>query len=735
MSDNGRESPDSSGPSLKRSRVDSVSEDGPGRSGSGTAAGGGGSGSAVLGNASGNWIGGAQFGSHGVTTRMSRNFSLPIYDGGNYKRIRGNSSSTFTVDRWSGYSTPWGYLDFNRWDLHFSPRAWQKLVNNYRGIRPKTMQVRICNIQVREAIYSGDQTIYNSSPNGSIMAVVDYDGKYPYVLGNMQWGQLAVAPYKVTQLPQYGYTFSGCGDSTGFYCLEGGNCQVLRTGDTVEFTFQFKDVPMLDLCIVAQQANQMANPLLGSYMLRAYGLEKDNVSVISDTRFINAGDYSIMYHNFLFGNLWQHSLYNGSLVQSCDDTRVRVCKEVPLDGGEVEFPVGDFIIGDPRSGDGNEIIDDGDEGGENPGNPGEGGSGLGGHVRFQRKPVLMSRDLPINDSEDTDDVEFPVTRLTCTVAKNAFNNEIRKNIKKHGVGIKFRRILDPVMPGVKPESFTVEVDTNSSNVYNESQSEVVEGTRTGFNHTRVNTLAHAPSTTWYKAVSYTTLKDGTASSTSATFDTIMDGPHGQSWVVDQNGIAGHPMIPASYKEGDTIPWRHQNNVTLTDDDWNVSCNPLAGAQSGTSVSQTVRDVLKERAVNVRGIFPGTCWQDKDIWYSGPIWCKIPDISSFHPKPLFGGYGLRSPPPQIFLKNNPIFLPGNPAGGANYISNSYVNQLSSGQVSVEIEWECVPDQGVAWGPEDAQTVENFGGPDKYCPDGNGHFVVGANSQSRTLRKHL
>lgn len=733
MSDNGRESPDSSGPSLKRSRVDSVSEDGPGRSGSGTASGGGGSGSAVLGNASGNWIGGAQFGSHGVTTRMSRNFSLPIYDGGNYKRIRGNSSSTFTVDRWSGYSTPWGYLDFNRWDLHFSPRAWQKLVNNYRGIRPKTMQVRICNIQVREAIYSGDQTIYNSSPNGSIMAVVDYDGKYPYVLGNMQWGQLAVAPYKVTQLPQYGYTFSGCGDSTGFYCLEGGNCQVLRTGDTVEFTFQFKDAPMLDLCIVAQQANQMANPLLGSYMLRAYGLEKDNVSDISDTRFINAGDYSIMYHNFLFGNLWQHSLYNGALVQSCDDSRVRVCKEVPLDGGEVEFPVGDVIIGDPRSGDGNEVIKDD--------TPIAGDGVTGEMVDVNHFTTSQSGDKYVWNSNDRYTARtYPVKNITAITTKY-MNGSVPKPshelARAKGVDLFVGNVYSRAGNSGAPS-----VDEFASvGIHGMTQQEVNDYTTRDdavtdrFNHTRVNTLAHAPNTTWYKAVSYTTLKDGIASSTSATFDTIMDGPHGQSWVVDQNGIAGHPMIPASYKEGDTIPWRHQNNVTLTDDDWNVSCNPLAGAQSGTSVSQTTRDVLKERAVNVRGIFPGTCWQDKDIWYSGPIWCKIPDISSFHPKPLFGGYGLRSPPPQIFLKNNPIFLPGNPAGGANYISNSYVNQLSSGQVSVEIEWECVPDQGVAWGPEDAQTVENFGGPDKYCPDGNGHFVVGANSQSRTLRKHL
>nr|QKE54973.1 MAG: capsid protein [Parvoviridae sp.] len=697
MTDDGRVSPDSSGPSAKRSRMDSVPEDGAGRSGAGTAAGGGGAGSAAIGTASGNWVGGAQFGSHGVTTRMSRNFSLPIFNNGNYHRINGEASSTMAIDKWSGYATPWGYIDFNRWDLHFSPRAWQKLVNNYRGIKPKTMRVRICNIQVREAVYSGEQTIYNSSPNGSIMAVVDFDGKYPYVLGNMQWGQLSVAPYKVSLLPQYGYTFSGCGDSTGFYCLEGGNCQVLRTGDTTEFTYQFTDAPMLDLCIVAQQANQTANPLLGSYMLRAFGLDKENVSSVSDMRFIAAGKYSVMYQNFLFGNLWQHSLFNGTLASNCEDVEMleedETCVTAPVDSGDLEFPIGQTIIGDPRSGDGTEVVkDDG-------------------------QPLPPEEGCVPSIKEWYPDEEG-FTKVTGIRVKNY--NEF----KDKGALITLNRV----------SSGYASIQITDNNQYETCPSTSKKSKKTPINSTRINTTAHAPNSTWYKAVSYTSLKNGVDTQTDATYDTIVDGPHGQCWVIDENGISGRPCIPNSYKEGADITWKQQA-VSLTDDDWNVSSNPLAGAQSGTSVSQTVRDVLKERAVNVRGIFPGTCWQDKDIWYSGPIWCKIPDISTFHPKPLFGGYGLKHPPPQIFLKNNPIYLPGDPKGGANYICNSFVNQLASGQVSVEIEWECIPDQGVAWGPEDAQTGENFGGYDKYCPDTAGNFVVGSNTQSRTLRKHL
>lgn len=724
MSD-GRTSPDSSGPSgHKRPRMDSLSEDGPGRSGSGPSEGGSGSGSAVLGNASGNWIGGAQFGSHGVTTRMSRNFSLPIYGGGNYYRVDGESSSKLAVDKWYGYATPWGYLDFNRWDLHFSPRAWQKLVNNYRGIKPKKMSVRICNIQVREAIYAGDQTIYNSSPNGSIMVVVDHDGKYPYVLGNMQWGHLSVAPYKVTTLPRYGYTFSGCPDSTGFYCLEGGNCQVLRTGDTVEFDYTFTDAPMLDLCIVAQQANQMANPLLGSYMLRAFGLENENVTNVTDTRFIAAGKYSSMYHQYLFGNLWQHSLFNGTLVSSCGDMSQRDerdCEDVPLDSGQVEFPVGDKIIGDPRSGDGNEVIIDGQ--------PTEGVTG--NMVDLNEVSSSWSGDN-VKDGAFTF-YTYPVKNVTAmTSSIKRFSNAAHDLARKDGVDVV---ISQPVgsqsiqarfgLPGRKQTD-----DWPKDTRCNEKEFK----TRTKLNHTRINAKQFQPSSTWYKSVSYTTLKDGDESNTDAAIATVMDGPHGQSWIVDETAISGRPVIPASIPEGGNIIWR-QTGVSLTDDDWNVSCNPLAGAQSGTSVSQTMRDVLKERAVNVRGIFPGTCWQDKDIWYSGPIWCKIPDISTFHPKPLFGGYGLKHPPPQIFLKNNPIFLPIDPSGGPNYLSSSFVNQLASGQVSVEMEWECIPDQGVAWGPERAQGVEDFGGADKYCPNYEGHFVVGANTQTRTLRKHL
>lgn len=698
--------------------MDSLSEDGPGRSGASASESGSGSGSAVCGNASGNWVGGAQFGSHGVTTRMSRNFSLPIYDGGNYKKISGESNSVMSVDKWSGYSTPWGYIDVNRWDLHFSPRAWQKLVNNYRGIKPKKMQVRICNIQVREAVYSGEQTIYNSSPNGSIMAVVDYDGKYPYVLGNMQFGHLTVAPYKVATLPQYGYTYSGCPDSTGFYCLEGGNCQVLRTGDTVEFSYTFTDAPMLDLSIVAQQANQMANPLLGSYMLRAFGIEKDNVTNISDTRYIAPGKYSAFYHNYLFGNLWQHSLYNGTLVQS-DQARA---KDVPLDSGEVEFPVEDVIIGDPRSGDGNEVIKD-----DTPIEP---------QPSCAVPPLRLSRKLASTLGGDNTRI---VTQFAAAGSTTGWSSTDTSRAKRNGCLITFTRDSSGnVTTKMTGSSGSNLCDSDRDPVFPEGQDEQGDegnlNLRTRYNVTRINELAHAPNTTWYKCVSYTTLKDGENSDTRATFDTIMDGPHGQCWQVDQSAISGRPMIAASTAEGGTIVWK-QTAAPLMDEDWNVSCNPLAGAQSGTSVTQSVRDVLKERAVNVRGIFPGTCWQDKDIWYSGPIWCKIPDISNFHPKPLFGGYGLKNPPPQVFLKNNPIFIPNTSPNGIDNVSSSFVNQLASGQVSVEIEWECVPDQGVSWGPEMAQTYEDFGGEDKYCPNTEGHFVVGSNTQTRTLRKHL
>nr|WOP79083.1 capsid protein [Canary dependoparvovirus 2] len=740
MSD-GRASPDSSEPSSKRSRMDSLSEDVQGRSGAGAPSGGGGAGSTELGNASGNWIGGAQFGSHGVTTRMSRNFSLPIYDNGNYRRINGASSSVLAVDKWSGYSTPWGYIDFNRWDLHFSPRAWQKLLNNYRGIRPKKMQVRICNLQVREAIYNGTTTIYNSSPNGSIMAVVDYDGKYPYVLGNMQWGHLSVAPYKVAQLPQYGYTFSGCGDSTGFYCLEGGNCQVLRTGDTVTVSYEFRDAPMLDLCIVAQQANQTANPLLGSYMLRSWGLATNNVTNVTDARFIGAGNFSIMYQNFLFGNLWQHSLFNNSSASRDSSSSSKASTQYPVDSSEVDFPVGDVIIGDPRSGDGNEVLKDGQ--------PIEGNVVTGENVNLNEFSTSWEGNFAgCGRPHNNYTFSYPVKNISCVT--DAFRDNADLHFKaKEGVDICINKISSGSgkafigVPGVPKKQWP---DTHgpaippcetrpcptSDALTDETQPRLTRQTRNGGG---INTTAYDSNTTWYKSVSYTSLKNGTDSNQTATFDTVFDGPHGQSWVESPNGIAGHPMIAQSYKEGTTLTWKQTPNA-LTDEDWNVSCNPLAGAQSGTSVTQTSGDVLKSRAVNVRGIFPGTCWQDKDIWYSGPIWCKIPDISSFHPKPLFGGYGLKHPPPQIFLKNNPIYVPlETSTSGLDYITNSYVNQLSSGQVSVEIEWECIPDQGVAWGPEDTQTAENFGGHDTYCPDTNAFFTIGSNTSSRTLRKHI
>lgn len=612
---------DGAGPSSKRPRMDSLSEDGMGRSGPGDDSSGSGSGSAEIGNASGGWIGGAQFGSHGVTTRMSRQFALPVYDSGNYKYIT-SGTAKMSADKWMGYSTPWGFIDFNRWDLHFSPRAWQKLCNNYRGIRPKSMHVKLCNFQVREASVIGDQIIFNSSPNGSLMCVIDHDCKYPYVLGHMNWGHLSVAPYKVITLPQYGYTFMGIDRSTGFFCLEGGNCQVLRTGDCVEFDYRFNDVPMLDLAVVMQHAMQTANPLLGSYMLRASGMDSGTVTNVSDHRYIDAGKYSAMYHQYLFGNNWQHTLW----------------------------------------------------------------------VR----------------------------------GKNI-------NSDKIDLGTCFKRSSDQPMDTMSESSVYTD--------YSEEDTDADCDVRVGWNKTSVNPTQRnipADAVTWLNSIDVTQL--GGHEDNASVVEASMDGPHGQSWVEANAGISGRVLVPRDYMEGTNNSGK-QYGEPLVNKDKCVSCNPLYGSSAGTSEDpDTVRatdNVFGKRAVSVRGIFPGTCWQDKDIWYTGPIWCKIPDISNFHPKPLLGGYGIKNPPPQIFLKNNPIFIPEDTISGNNFVSNSYVNQIASGQVSVEIEWECIPDQAVCWGAESQLTTASFsrGTLPVNCPDDQGVYRAGTCVSSRYLTKHL
>nr|WRQ19907.1 MAG: cap protein [Adeno-associated virus] len=221
-----------------------------------------------VGSSSGDWHCNSTWSEGRVTTTTTRTWVLPTYNNHNYLRM-GSSSSSQT---YNGFSTPWGYFDFNRFHCHFSPRDWQRLINNHWGMRPKSMRVKIFNIQVKEVTTEGGTTTVANNLTSTVQIFSDSTYELPYVMDAAQEGSLPPFPNDVFMVPQYGY----CGLVTGvsqnqmdrnaFYCLEYFPSQMLRTGNNFEMTFQFEDVPFHSMYAHSQSLDKMMNPLLDQYL-------------------------------------------------------------------------------------------------------------------------------------------------------------------------------------------------------------------------------------------------------------------------------------------------------------------------------------------------------------------------------------------------------------------------------------------------------------------------------------
>nr|AAO88191.1 capsid protein [Non-human primate Adeno-associated virus] len=251
---------------------------GPSGLGSGTMAAGGGApmadnneGADGVGSSSGNWHCDSTWLGDRVITTSTRTWALPTYNNHLYKQISNGTSGGSTNDNtYFGYSTPWGYFDFNRFHCHFSPRDWQRLINNNWGFRPKRLNFKLFNIQVKEVTQNeGTKTIANNLTS-TIQVFTDSEYQLPYVLGSAHQGCLPPFPADVFMIPQYGYlTLNNGSQAVGrssFYCLEYFPSQMLRTGNNFEFSYQFEDVPFHSSYAHSQSLDRLTNPLIDQYL-------------------------------------------------------------------------------------------------------------------------------------------------------------------------------------------------------------------------------------------------------------------------------------------------------------------------------------------------------------------------------------------------------------------------------------------------------------------------------------
>lgn len=221
-----------------------------------------------VGNASGNWHCDTTWLGDKVITRTTRTWSLPTYNNHLYNRLtNGVGDNSFF-----GFSTPWGYFDFNRFHCHFSPRDWQRLINNNWGIRPRALNFKLFNIQVKEVTTQDQTTSIANNLTSTVQVFADTDYQLPYVLGSAHEGCLPPFPADVFMLPQYGYCTRQNSNTvnptpqSAFYCLEYFPSQMLRTGNNFTFSYQFEKVPFHSMWAHNQTLDRLMNPLIDQYL-------------------------------------------------------------------------------------------------------------------------------------------------------------------------------------------------------------------------------------------------------------------------------------------------------------------------------------------------------------------------------------------------------------------------------------------------------------------------------------
>ncbi|AAB95452.1 capsid protein VP1 [Adeno-associated virus 3B] len=222
-----------------------------------------------VGNSSGNWHCDSQWLGDRVITTSTRTWALPTYNNHLYKQISSQSGAS-NDNHYFGYSTPWGYFDFNRFHCHFSPRDWQRLINNNWGFRPKKLSFKLFNIQVKEVTQNDGTTTIANNLTSTVQVFTDSEYQLPYVLGSAHQGCLPPFPADVFMVPQYGYlTLNNGSQAVGrssFYCLEYFPSQMLRTGNNFQFSYTFEDVPFHSSYAHSQSLDRLMNPLIDQYL-------------------------------------------------------------------------------------------------------------------------------------------------------------------------------------------------------------------------------------------------------------------------------------------------------------------------------------------------------------------------------------------------------------------------------------------------------------------------------------
>ncbi|QDQ17568.1 VP2 [Vicugna pacos bocaparvovirus] len=232
-----------------------------------------------VGISTGQWIGGAIFGSNTIVTRNTRQWWCPIRDDHLYKRYANGVDSTGTHVAY-GYKTPWNYFNFNQYSSHFNPNEWQHLLNHAARFRPVKMTVKVYNIQIKQIVDQDvGSTLYQNDLTAGLHIFCDGSHQFPYTQNPWDQHCMPELPTQTWELPQYAYLtvpYESVDDNgtnaaealmlrqEPLYMLESADHSIVRTGESVEFNFDFR-CGWVDNTRTSQQPASMAvNPLVNS---------------------------------------------------------------------------------------------------------------------------------------------------------------------------------------------------------------------------------------------------------------------------------------------------------------------------------------------------------------------------------------------------------------------------------------------------------------------------------------
>ncbi|ACT09663.1 VP2 [Chipmunk parvovirus] len=97
------------------------------------------------------------------------------------------------------------------------------------------------------------------------------------------------------------------------------------------------------------------------------------------------------------------------------------------------------------------------------------------------------------------------------------------------------------------------------------------------------------------------------------------------------------------------------------------------------------------------LMPGSVWNERALHYESQIWTKIPNLDKgfMTDHPALGGWGMSTPPPQIFIKMIPTPAPSVEGGG----TTSTLHQYAIFNMTVKLEFT-LKKRGLAgrWNPQ-------------------------------------